>query len=104
MSFEERQNKRKEGNIIYAYKDTNYYYYAFGKVVDHDLDKTIKFYMYWFYKVDPICELVMGGPYEYDGKFAVMYRSKEEINFTLFSVQIRWVDSLEEIKKYRDIE
>ena len=104
--FEEIQNRRKKNNIIYAYKDekNKKYYYAFGKIIDRDLDITIKQYMDWWYKVTPIAERVLGGPYEYDGRFAVLYKSDEELDFSLFCVQVRWVDTLEELDEYRDIE
>ena len=106
MSFEERQAKRRAGNIIYAYKDeqNHKFYYAFGRVIDRDLDVTIKQYMDWWYKVTPVTKIVPGGPYEYDGRFEVIYKTDEEINFSLFCVQLKWVDNLEELRTYSDIE
>jgi len=106
MTFEEIQKKRKENNVVYAYKDekNKKFYYAFGRVLDRDMDTTIKQYMYYWYKVTPITERVLGGPYEYDGRFAVLYTSEEEISFSLFCVTVKWVDSLKELEEYRDIE
>jgi len=103
-NFEEKQNKRKEKNIIYAYTDGKNYYYAFGRV-EPRMRFVLKTYIYWYYSnVTPLAERVLGGRGEYDGRFAILYRTEEEVDFSLFSVQFRWVDSLEELDEYRDIE